>query len=33
VKEHKARLGVVINNDVAARLYEERLIGLPFACL
>jgi uncharacterized protein len=33
VTEHKARLGVVINNDVAARQYEESLIGLPFTWL
>ncbi len=33
VAEHKARLGVVINNDVAPRLYEEKLIGLPFTYL
>ena len=30
---HGARLGVVINNDVTPRLYEERLIGLPFTFL
>ena len=33
VTEHKARLGVVVNNDVAPRLYEEDLIGLPFTHL
>ena len=33
VIEHKARLGVVVNNDLAPRQYEERLIGLPFTCL
>ena len=33
VAEHKARLGVVINNDVLARRYEEGLIGLPFTWL
>lgn len=33
VTEHKARLGVVINNDVAPRQYEEKVLGLPFACL
>ena len=33
VTEHKARLGVVINNDIAPRLYEEDLIGLPFTHL
>ena len=33
VAEHKARLGVVVNNDVSARQYEEGLIGLPFTWL
>jgi uncharacterized protein len=33
VTEYKARLGVVINNDIAPRQYEEKLIGLPFVCL
>ncbi|MCX6905471.1 MAG: ATP-binding protein [Verrucomicrobia bacterium] len=33
VTEHKARLGVVINNDVLARRYEEDLVGLPFTWL
>jgi hypothetical protein len=33
VAEQKARVGVVINNDVAPRLYEDRLIGLPLAWL
>ena len=33
VTGHKARLGVVINNDVMARRYEEDLIGLPFTWL
>ena len=33
VTEQKARSGVVINNDVAPRLYEEDLIALPFTCL
>ena len=33
VAEHKARLGVVVNNDVSARRYEEGLIGLPFTWL
>lgn len=33
VREHKARLGVVINNDVEARQYEDGLIGLPFTWL
>ena len=29
----KARLGVVINNDVAARQYDDNLIGVPFTWL
>jgi len=30
---HQARLGLVINNDITPRLYEDNLIGLPFAFL
>ena len=30
VSEHKARLGLVITNDSAARLFEPNLVGLPF---
>jgi len=30
---HNARLGLVINNDVAPRLYEDRIIGIPFTHL
>jgi len=33
VTQYKARLGVVINNDIAPRQYEEKLIGLPFTYL
>jgi uncharacterized protein len=33
VTHHGARLGVVINNDVTPRMYEERLIGVPFTHL
>ncbi len=33
VTEHKARLGVVINNDVVARQYDDNLVGVPFTCL
>jgi hypothetical protein len=33
VKEHKCRLGLVINNDQRPRLYDEDIVGLPFACL
>jgi hypothetical protein len=30
VARRQARLGVVINNDVAPRLYEDRIVGVPF---
>lgn len=33
VVAHKARLGVVINNDVAPRIYDDRIVGLPFSFL
>jgi uncharacterized protein len=33
VLKHRARLGMVINNDVAPRLYEDRIVGLPFSFL
>jgi len=33
VAAHKARLGVVINNDVAPRIYEDRIVGVPFTFL
>lgn len=33
VEKRKARLGVVINNDVAVRRYEKNVVGLPFTCL
>jgi predicted AAA+ superfamily ATPase len=33
VAGQKARLGVVINNDVQARRYEENLLGLPLTWL
>ena len=33
VAAHRARLGVVVNNDVAPRIYEERIVGLPFTYL
>ena len=33
VTEHKARLGVVVNNDLVPTRYEEDLIGLPFTYL
>jgi predicted AAA+ superfamily ATPase len=31
--EHKARLGVVINNDIWPRLYEDRIVRIPFTHL
>ena len=33
VIERQARLGLVINNDVLARRYEDNLLGLPFTWL
>jgi predicted AAA+ superfamily ATPase len=33
ILKHRARLGMVINNDVAPRLYEDRIVGLPFSFL
>jgi len=33
VTDHGARLGVVINNDLTPRVYEDRLIGVPFTHL
>ena len=33
VEEQKARLGVLISNDVSPRLYDEKLIGIPFSWL
>jgi hypothetical protein len=30
VVDHKARLGVVVNNDCTTRLYTEKLVGIPF---
>lgn len=33
VNEHQARLGLVITNDRAPRLLEEKLVALPFAWL
>lgn len=29
MREHKARLGVVLNTDLAPRLYDEQIIGMP----
>jgi predicted AAA+ superfamily ATPase len=33
VRERRCRLGIVINNDETPRLYDEKIIGIPFACL
>ena len=33
VAERGCRLGLVINNDLAPRLYAPQILGLPFACL
>lgn len=33
INGNKARLGVVINNDLAPRRYEDKIIGIPFTCL
>ncbi len=33
VAEHQARLAIVVNNDVAPRIYDDRIIGLPFTHL
>lgn len=33
VKDHSCRMGLVINNDTHPRLYEENILGIPFACL
>ncbi len=33
VKEHKARLGLAITNDVSARIHDEKVVSLPFTLL
>ena len=33
VAEHKARLGLVITNDQSPRIFEDKLLGLPFTWL
>ena len=30
VHEQKARFGLIITNDSTARVYEDRILGLPF---
>jgi hypothetical protein len=32
IKENKCPYGIVINNDECVRLYDENLLGIPFAC-
>jgi len=31
VQERRCRMGLVINNDLTPRLYDENIVGLPFA--
>jgi predicted AAA+ superfamily ATPase len=31
IKERKCRFGIVINNDETSQLYDENIIGIPFA--
>jgi predicted AAA+ superfamily ATPase len=33
VRAYEARLGVVINNDITPRLYDKKILGLPFTYL
>lgn len=33
VAERSCRFGIVVNNDTAPRLYDERLVGVPFVFL
>ncbi|MBI5526184.1 MAG: ATP-binding protein [Deltaproteobacteria bacterium] len=33
VAEHDCRLGIVVNNDETARLFDERIAGVPMGCL
>ncbi|MFC1822554.1 ATP-binding protein [Thermodesulfobacteriota bacterium] len=33
IKEQNCRLGIVINNDELPRLYDDDIVGIPFACL
>jgi hypothetical protein len=33
IRDSKCRYGLVINNDEAPRLYTERILGVPFACM
>ncbi|MBW2737427.1 MAG: ATP-binding protein [Deltaproteobacteria bacterium] len=33
VRERKCRFGIVINNNENPRLYDEKIVGIPFACI
>lgn len=33
MQDHDCRLGIVVNNDEAPRLYDETIVGIPFAWL
>ena len=33
VEERGCRFGIVMNNDLAPRLYTDKIIGVPFSCL
>ncbi len=33
IKDQNCRFGLVINNDECPRLYDEQIVGIPFACL
>ena len=33
IKEQNCRLGIVINNNDMPRLYDDNIVGIPFACL
>jgi predicted AAA+ superfamily ATPase len=33
IKDQNCRFGLVINNDESPRLYDEKIAGIPFACL
>lgn len=33
VEERKCRFGIVINNDENPQRYDEKIVGIPFACL
>ena len=33
IKDQKCRFGLVINNDERPRMYDDKIAGIPFACL